>query len=383
MHIRPILKRRNVQGEISLVRELADDPMYHHRYFRMDKETFDLIYTRILAKISHAPNHCRPITPLERLSITLRYLASGNSHISLALNYRVSSASISKIVREVMVAICEEFEKECLPVPGHQDFEKIMQEFETKWDFPMCVGSIDRKHVRIRSPGHSGSQFINYKGFFSVVLMAVVDANYQFILVDIGSSGSNSDGGVLKNSNLGKKLINNSFSFPAPRILPSGKSLPPVIVADDAFPLKCYMLKPYPTKTTTAEESIFNYRLSRARMVVENAFGILSSRWRIYHSPINGSLDLVRLIVKTTVILHNFLMQRKDMDGLTTDRVANGVVVEGNWREDDVHLSRIVRQGSNNATTEAFEVREKFKDYFNSEEGSVHWQRSYVLRGYE
>ncbi|CAG7726057.1 unnamed protein product [Allacma fusca] len=65
------------------------------------------------------------------------------------------------------------------------------------------------------------------------------------------------------------------------------------------------------------------------------------------------------------------------------DRVANGVVVEGNWREDDVHLSRIVRQGSNNATTEAFEVREKFKDYFNSEEGSVHWQRSYVLRGYE
>ncbi|CAG7829909.1 unnamed protein product, partial [Allacma fusca] len=82
LYIRPILSNRIVQGELSLVQELAEDPYYHHRYFRMKKETFQLILKLIEDDIEHGHNHSRPISPLERLALTLRYLATGNSQVS-------------------------------------------------------------------------------------------------------------------------------------------------------------------------------------------------------------------------------------------------------------------------------------------------------------
>ncbi len=66
-------------------------------------------------------------------------------------------------------------------------------------ELPNCVGAIDGKHVMMRCPPNTGSKYYNYKGYFSMVLLAVVDADYHFILVDIGSYGSNSDGGIFAN----------------------------------------------------------------------------------------------------------------------------------------------------------------------------------------
>ncbi|CAG7724498.1 unnamed protein product [Allacma fusca] len=84
LYLRPILSNRIVQGELSLVQELAEDPYYHHRYFRMKKDTFQHILQLIEDDIQHGHNHSRPISPLERLAITLRYLATGNSqHIRI------------------------------------------------------------------------------------------------------------------------------------------------------------------------------------------------------------------------------------------------------------------------------------------------------------
>lgn len=75
---------------------------------------------------------------------------------------------------------------------------KTGQSFEDKWNFPNCGGAIDGKHIRIRCPPKSGSYYYNYKKFFSTVLMAVVNADYEFIYVDIGTNGRVSDGGVIE-----------------------------------------------------------------------------------------------------------------------------------------------------------------------------------------
>lgn len=80
-----------------------------------------------------------------------------------------------------------------------------------------------------------------------------------------------------------------------------------MILADAAFPLQQHILKPYPFKHMTKEERIFNYRLSRGRRVVENAFGILANRFRIFLTPINMSRDKVVLITTACCILHNFI----------------------------------------------------------------------------
>lgn len=71
-------------------------------------------------------------------------------------------------------------------------------------------------------------------------------------------------------------------------------------------------MRPFPGKRLTKEKQIFNYRLSRARRMVECAFGILTSQWRIYKRPINTSIETAENIVKATIVLHNFLHQDDD-----------------------------------------------------------------------
>ena len=140
------------------------------------------------------------------------------------------------------------------------------------------------------APAKSGSLFHNYKGTFSIVLMALVDSSYRFTFVDIGDHGSNADGAIFARSAFGQALLDCELDLPGPKELPNypqGGVLPHCIVADEAFPLRPDIMRPYPRANSqmklTREEQIFNYRLSRARRIVENGFGILVQIFRVFN----------------------------------------------------------------------------------------------------
>ena len=179
-----------------------------------------------------------------------------------------------------------------------------------------------------------------------------------------GSYGRNSDGGIFAHSKLGKYLETH-LGIPDDKQLPGTSCLAPhVIVGDEAFPLKTYLMRPCTGSQSKAgnENSIFNYRVSRARRVVENAFGILSQIFQIYHRTLHSLPENVDSIIFATCILHNYL--RDQRIGLSD--MGSSVNVRSN-------LTKIPNQGGS-AHQSAFEVREKFKQFFNSPSGSVPWQ---------
>lgn len=158
----------------------------------------------------------------------------------------------------------------------------------------------------IQCPTHSGSEFYNYKGTFSVVLLALVDANYCFTFVDIGCQGRINDGGVFRNSSLFEELDRKLLNLPPNNPLPlQEKPLSYVFVADDAFSLTVNMMKPYPgVYDKGTKQRVFNYRLSRSRRVVENVFGIMSSVFRVLRKPILLSPEKTTNVVIACVLLH-------------------------------------------------------------------------------
>ncbi|XP_031350806.1 protein ALP1-like [Photinus pyralis] len=311
------------------------------------------------------------VEPRIKLQITLRYLATGDSFSTLEHMYRIPKSTISKFLPEVLKAIYEGL-KDFIKMPtSTNDWAAIAKGFEERWQFPKCCGALDGKHINIQCPNNSHSDFYNYKGYFSTILFALVDHNYCFTYIDIGSNGRVNDSTVFRNSSLKAAIENGSVGFPKWG----------VIVGDDAFPLKDYLMKPYSRHGRLSNsEKVFNYRLSRARRIVENAFGVLAMRFRIFRAHILLNPEKVDDIVKATCAIHNWLRQTSPnsyMPPSSVDREdENGQIILGSWRNENACLGLqdiVCGIGSNNFTTLAANCRRKFTDYFMGE-GAVGWQ---------
>lgn len=207
--------------------------------------------------------------------------------------------------------------------------------------------------------------------------MAIATANYDFIMCDVGTNGRVSDGGVIRNTTFHKKLLADDLKIPKV----AERSLPYVFIADEAFTLRCDLLKPFSQRELNYERRIFNYRLSRARRIIENVFGILVTRFRIFHTDINLKVETIETIVLCCCILHNFLRIKRTchyMPPEVTDNedFANGKVIHGLTSEG--FLDNLQRT-SGNISTDAKDVRQQFLEYFNGD-GAVDWQDRMVVQ---
>lgn len=264
------------------------------------------------------------------------------------------------------------------------DWISIAQDYNNKWNFPHCLGAIERKHIVIQCPGNSGSEFYNYKGTFSIVLMALVDANYFISYIDVGCQGRISDGGVFRNTSLYKKLEQNELNLPIDEPLPTKTEIMPyVFVGDDAFALGKHMMKPYSGVYEKGNSKrIFNYRLSRARRIVENVFGIMSSVFRVLRKPILLNEDRVSDIAMTCALLHNFLSRSKSSRSSysppgTFDSEHENEDHPGSWRTDQGDMTSFLslRRVARKSGLEALRIRDLFAEYFVAN-GAVTWQNN-------
>lgn len=265
---------------------------------------------------------------------------------------------------------------------------RIERTFQDKSNFPHCLGSIDGKHVVLQAPFNSGSEYYNYKGTFSIVLLAIVDAKYNFTFANVGCQGRISDGGVFKNTSFYKKLIGNGLGIPEESPLPGQDiPMPYVLVADDAFPLLNNILKPFSGHHLKGSiERKFNYRVSRARIVVENVFGILASVFRVLRKPMLLQENKAISVVLACIHLHNFLRRNNAARSLYTPPGTfdsfdsdTGDLIPGEWRKEQPPKNTffpLQNKGRKSSLTSK-EIRNKFANFFLTPQGHMNTQDKY------
>lgn len=276
---------------------------------------------------------------------------------SLSHSFRMGVTTVALCVHETCAAICEILGPLHLSFPTVTELELGARTMFEKWNFPNCVGAVDGKHVRIQCPPKSGTMFFNYKKFFSISLLAVADANYRLLTVDIGAYGKQSDGGTFRNSDLYNKLLNVPDKWPAPKEIPGTSiQLPFVLVADEAFPLLENVMRPFPGTSLTEEQRLFNCRLSRSRSVVERTFGIMANKWRILRKEIETSLGHAEKIVQCICVLHNVVIDKHGLPSSMELELRNNTTTLSTCFQND--------RSNSSASRRAINIRNGFKTYF-------------------
>ncbi|XP_041372666.1 protein ALP1-like [Gigantopelta aegis] len=181
-----------------------------------------------------------------------------------------------------------------------QGLKEIIRGFQEMWNFPNCAGAIDATHIPIIAPKEDHADYVNRKGWYSIILQAVCDHRYCFTDICIGWPGRVHDARVFANSQLMAQAVNGNLLPSSPEwtqaVGPTDDNIdmPVVLIGDVAYPMSSWLLKPYVDRGRfTEEEQTFNYRLSKARMTIENSLGRLKGRWRRFLKRLDLDIYLI------------------------------------------------------------------------------------------
>lgn len=215
---------------------------------------------------------------------------------------------------------------------------------------------------------------------------------FRFTFADVGGEGSVGDASIWNRSALKANIESGNIGFPNPCVLPQAKDsieIPFHIVGDSAFQLETFLMKPYSQVAVNSDfnKRIFNYRLSRARRCVENAFGILVRRFEVLRAPIRTVVETADFIVLATISLHNWLMtdrMRRNTyctSGLTDEEnLSLGTFTPGDFRSDhpSTGLIPLCQQGGRNSSNSSQVMRDYLCSYFTAE-GGRSWQNKMLI----
>ena len=189
--------------------------------------------------------------------------------------------------------------------PTQESITHITEKFEQMKGIPNVVGAIDGTHVKIRAPNEHPQDYFNRKKYYSIVIQVVVDSNKKFIDVCCGEPGSLHDSRILRRSNLYRKCEENFSSHFPPNTF---------LLGDSAYPVKQWLVTPFKDNGNLSDvHRRFNKVHSGTRVVVENAIGLLKTRFRrILHFTEQMHINLLVNIVYSACVLHNICMEQTD-----------------------------------------------------------------------
>lgn len=245
----------------------------------------------------------------KQVAIAIYFLGSSAEYRTIGNLFGVSTSTVCKVVHKVCEAIAENLLEKYVSFPTGNNLKNVIQGYEGIWGFPNCGGAIDGCHIPIKAPENSHGDYLNRKGWYSLILQGVCDYMYVFTDINIGWPGRVHDARVFANSEIFHKGENGTLfpNWTKKIVLQRGETdLPVTIIADPAYPLKPWIMKPYSGRgNLTAAQVRFNYRLSRARMTIENSFGRLKGRWRCLQKRLEVDVEFACTVIASCVVLHN------------------------------------------------------------------------------
>ena len=257
--------------------------------FRISRSTFNYILDNIKDEITHDIINEQPVSAECRLGICLYRLGRGDYYYTIS---EMSGLGLS--------TVCEEFKSKIL-------------DMEEMWQFPCSWGAVDGCHIPIKCPPggkNACKEYHNYKNFYSIVLMAFVDSHYRFIWASSGFPGNSHDSVIFGSTTMYQNLEENFIPEIGKDI--DGITIPPLLIGDSAFPFHSWLMKPFTNAVLTPKQRNFNYRLSRARMATEGAYGQLKGRWSILLCKCESTTEEVKICILACIILHNICLERGD-----------------------------------------------------------------------
>ena len=228
-----------VQGWWGNIWNCSDDVRFRMN-FRITKGTFLFILTEIKEDLQRETTAEVPIPPEIRLAVCLYRLARGDYLHTIGELIGLGTSTVCEIVREVSRIIVnrlwERFVTNNFPTKSEK-LEEVMDSFEEKWQYPSCFGAVDGCHLPIKCPRggqESAKEYHNFKNFFSIVLMALVDSRKRFIWAASGFPGNSHDAIILQSTRLYAKMMEGN-------IIPTledrdGSAVKPMIIGDSASP---------------------------------------------------------------------------------------------------------------------------------------------------
>lgn len=275
------------------------------RNFRVSRATFQFLCLELTPCLQRSSVVRKSLSVEKRVAITLWRLGTNIEYRSLSHLFGVGLSTVCVAVSDVCSAIVEHLASRYIAIPAGERLKLVVDGFMSKWGVPQCVGAIDSTHIPIIAPKDSPLDYYNRKGYHSVVLQALVDHEYKFLDIYVGWPGSVHDARVLVNSGLYSKCDRGSFPPNWPKVI-NGTSIPLFIIGDPAYPLTSWLIKPFSDcgRLTTKQQG-FNYHVSRARCVVENAFGRLKGRWRSLMKRNDTDIRFLPTLATACCVLHN------------------------------------------------------------------------------
>jgi transposase len=293
---------------------------------RMSYPTFQRLCALVGPRVEKQDTVMRKAVSVEkRVAIAVYRLAHCSSLKNIARHFGVGKSTVQEMCTEVYTAIIDCLRDEYVVFPTGDRLRAIMSKFERKYQMPMVAGAVDGSHIPIHPADVHHADYLNRKGWFSVVLQACVDCDGLVIDYYVGWPGKAHDARVWKESPVYAWARDGDILRDVPTRQFGGQAVQPFILGDAAYPCDRFCI-PALKGPLSIDQHWFNYNHSRARMVVERAFGRLKARWRILAVPVYYK-DMGKHIAEISAccILHNFVqMHGEPFLGSWLEEVAPG-----------------------------------------------------------